>query len=193
MAVSVLMSPTTPNVTNTNLVYTLSSSLSGNPQFRYVTDIYESGSTDLLGSLYTYPNFHGTVNIDVSRELNDRLDWDNFWKITGSAAPINAVKTFDLRFGEQYGTSLSSSVTTYTGSTSNYLQVFPGHVYANQGSYNFNTSSFNNVSESNPYLTNCPAAITDTNLPNYVYAYSLNSRILFLINPFNKDFVSNSF
>ena len=173
MAVTVLQQPTTPNVTNTNLVYTLSSSLAGSPQFRYVTDVYESGSGNYITTLKNYPNTSGNTNIDVSRILNDRLSYDEYWKITGSIAPVESVKTFDLRFGEEYGTSVSSSRTTYTGSSSNYLQVFPGNVYKNEGSFNFNTSSFDGPG--NPYLTNDPAAQTEELFPDGDYAYLVNS------------------
>jgi len=154
MAVTVLNQPISPNVTGTNLVYSLSSSLANSPQFRYVTDIYESGSNNYITTIKTYPNIHYSGIIDVSRELEDQLTPDYNWKTTGSVAPVNTVKTFDLRFGEEYGTSVSSSRTTYTGSTSNYLELFPGTVYKNEGSFNFKISSVN----CNGILSNHPEA-----------------------------------
>ena len=158
MAVEILQQPTTPNVTGTNLVYTLSSSNAYNPQHRYVTDIYESGSNNYITTIKTYPNLSGNGILDVARELDDQLDYDYNWKVTGSIQPVESVKTFDLRFGEEYAPSYSGSITLYTGSTSNYLKVFPGEVYKNEGSYNFNTSSFIAITNPNAYLTNCPSA-----------------------------------
>ena len=156
MAVTVLNSPTTPNVTKTKLVYTISGSNINQPQYQYVTDIYESGSTTLLTRLYTYPNLQGSGIVDIARVLDDNLDYDNFWQVTGSLDPVQAVKTFDIRFGEAYGSSISSSVTIYTGSTSNYIEVFPGIVDANAGTFNFDTGSFYLSSGGNNYLTYSP-------------------------------------
>ena len=166
MAVTVNQSPTTPNVTNTNLVYTLGSLSSSNAQFRYVTDIYESGSGDFITRIRTYPNLYGSGIIDVARELNDQLGYDLNWKVSGSIAAINNVNTFDLRFGEEYAPSISGSITLYTGSTSNYLQVFPGTVYKNEGSYNFNTTAITTASN---ILSNTPEAVINPEVEEYVF------------------------
>lgn len=176
MAVTVLNQPTTPNASKTKLVYSITGSNVNQPQYQYVTDIYVSGSSDLLTRFYTYPNLQGTGVVDVARVLDDNLEYDNYWKITGSIEPNQSVKTFDIRFGEAYGSSISSSVTIYTGSTANYLEVFPAIVDANQGSFNFNTSSFADVSASNAFLTNNPAANpSGGGVPNFEYAYIVNS------------------
>ena len=160
MAVDILQQPTTPNVTGTNLVYTLSSSNASNPQFRYVTDIYESGSGDYVTTIKTFPNLSGNGILDVARTLDDQLDYDLYWKTTGSIEYVENVKTFDIRFGEEYAPSISGSITTYTGSTPNYLEVFPGKVYKNEGSYNFNTSSLlPGLLSGSQQLTNNPAML----------------------------------
>ena len=158
MAVEILQQPTSPNVTGTNLVYTLSSSNAIKPQFRYVTDIYESGSGNYLTTIKTYTNLSLNTVLDVSRELGDRIDYDYNWDITGSMQPIESVKTFDLRFGEEYAESMTGSITTYTGSTSNYLEIFPGVWDINEGGFNFNTSSI--VENGNNILSNIPEAVT---------------------------------
>lgn len=158
MAVTLLQQPTTPNASYTNLVYVMSGSNATQPQYRYVVDVYYSGSSDTLTRIKTYPNSTYNGIIDVSRELQDYLDYDQYWKATGSLDPVESVKTFDLRFGEEYGTSLSSSRTIYTGSTSNYLELFPGRMYKNESQYNWTTSSlylnsygtYNNIMSANP-------------------------------------------
>jgi hypothetical protein len=179
MAVSVINSPTTPNVTGTKLVYSVIGSNVNQPQFQYVTDIYESGSSELLTRLYTYPNLQGPGIIDVARVLDDNLDYDNYWKITGSIAPQESVKTFDIRFGEAYGTSISSSVTIYTGSTPNYLEVFPGIVDANQGSFDFPSSSFEGTGSA--YLTNHPSAVSPLGYGDFDYGYLVDSTDYFTV------------
>jgi len=157
MSVTVIQQPTTPNVAYTKLPFVVSGSgTTSNPQYSYVMDVYESGSTSLISRQLCIPNPFGVAVFEPSTIIQGNLQNDEFWKITGSISPINSVKTFDLRFGEAYGTSTSSSVTVYTGSTSNYLQIFPGTVDINGGSYNFNTGSFISQSGGNTYLSNSP-------------------------------------
>lgn len=191
MAVTVINQPTTPNATKTKLVYTISGSNVNQPQYQYVTDIFVSGSNDLLTRLYTYPNLTGNGIVDVARVLDDNLEFDNYWQITGSIAPQESVKTFDIRFGEAFGTSISSSVTIFTGSSANFIKVFPGIVDPNEGSFNFNTSSFSQLTE-NSYLTNNPAAQTGTeeSLPNKTYAYLINSTDYLTLTVFQDLFIT---
>ena len=170
MAVTVLQQPTSPNVAGTELVYTLSSSLVNEPQFRYVVDVYESGSNDFITRLRTYPNVYGTTNLNLSRTLQDQLEYDIYtsdvdffnpfvnqtiWELTGSYVHTDSVKKYNLKFGEEYGTSLSSSLTVYTGSTEYPITVFAGAQDINGGDWNFDTSSFDSR---NPILTDCPSS-----------------------------------
>ena len=135
MAITVLGSPTTPNVADTKLVYSISSSNATQPQFQFVTDIYD-GSTRLT-RLFTYPNPTGNGIIEVSRVLLDSLEYDNDWKTTGGTVSDEGFKEFTLHFSESYGTSISSSTTLYAGGASDTIEVFNGTVDPNQGSFNF--------------------------------------------------------
>jgi hypothetical protein len=137
MAVTVLGSPTSPNVTGTKLVYSVSSSLATNPQYQYVVDIKESGSATLLTRLYAYPNEYGSGIIEVSRVLADRLNYDNDWKTTGGTLATDSFKSFTLHYSESYGTSISSSTTVYPGGATSDIEVFLGSVDPNAGSFNF--------------------------------------------------------
>lgn len=163
MAIALYQQPTTPNAVYTNLVYVMYSTSASNAQFRYITDIYESGSSTLLTRLKTYPDIDNTSTIDVSRELQDYLDYDQYWTITGSLNPVNAVKDFEIHFGEEYGTSLSSSITLHTSSITSSLELFPGRVYKNESSYNFNFTPY--IGTGSSYLTNDPATQTTTVFP----------------------------
>lgn len=148
MAVTVLGSPTSPNVTGTKLVYSLSSSLAVNPQYQYVVDIKESGSATLLTRLYSYPNAYGSGIIEVSRVLADRLEYDNDWKTTGGTLAGSSYKEFTLHFSESYASSISSSTTVYAGNATADIKVFLGTVDPNQGSFNFqNSGSFKLLSD----------------------------------------------
>jgi len=148
MAVTVLGSPTSPNVTGTKLVYSLSSSLATNPQYQYVVDIHLTGSSTRLGRFYVYPNEYGSGIIEVSRILNDHLEYDNDWKTTGGTLATNSFKNFTLHFSESYSTSISSSTTVYPGNATSDIEVFLGNVDPNQGSFNFqNSGSFQLLSD----------------------------------------------
>lgn len=137
MAVTILNQPTNPNATKNKLVYTISGSNVNQPQYQYITDIYDFGSGNLLTRLYTYPNLTGNGIVDVARILDDNLEYDNDWKIPTQALANSSFKKFDIRFGEAYGTSISSSVTIFSSSVANYIDVFPGIIDPNQGSFNW--------------------------------------------------------
>lgn len=151
MAVTILGQPTTPNVTGTSLVYSLSGSNQTQPQYRYITDVYESGSSTRLTRLFTNKNLSGNTNINVSSILADYLDYDYNWKISNSSSFDNSNKSFRIEFGEQYGTSLSSSVTNYTGSATDTIEVFLGTLDTLDTRNGFNWDS-----GSNYLLTNSP-------------------------------------
>lgn len=141
MAITILNKPTSPNVTGTKLVYSVSSSNATQPQFNYVTDIYPSGSSDLLTRLFSYPNLNGSGIVDVARVLDDSITYDhNFFEASSSYSDLYG--KFEIKFGEAYGTSPSSSITIYDSLTTDEIEVFPGIVDANSGSFNFPSSSY---------------------------------------------------
>lgn len=169
MAITILNKPTTPNVTDTKLVYSLSSSNATQPQFNYVTDIYQ-GST-LLTRLLTYPNAFGSGIVEVSQILHDNLEYDNDWKTTGGTISDQGFKEFKLAFSESYGTSLSSSVSVVAGGTSDTIEVFQGTVDPNLGSFNFQDSgSFQLLSNQVQGYVSTDSYVT---IPVYVPPFSV--------------------
>lgn len=182
-----LYQPTTPNVAYTRLGTMVASTDTTAPQYQYVMDVYESGSSEYIvrmvqtpDDITQTPSDQDRVIFDPSRIFQGELDFDNNWKVTGSIQPVNSVKTFELKIGDQYGTSPSSSITVYPNQASMNIEVFPGVVNpadnpTNSGfnAWNFNTSSF--AGDGNPYLTNAPAAQTTLGYPNNEYAYLVNS------------------
>ena len=150
MAYTILNQPTTPNVTNTRLMYTVSSSNADQFQFTYIADLYYSGSADKLARFKFSKNIHETCNIDLARPLSDYLNYDYNWKIANSSSLTNSVKDFDIKFGEGYGTSYSSNVTTFPNLASSSIELFKGNVYPSETTNGFNWTS-------QPILTNSPA------------------------------------
>jgi hypothetical protein len=141
MAITIINEPTSPNASNTRLVYSISSTNTSQPQFQYITDIY-SGSTQLT-RLYSYANPAGSGIIDIGRILDDNLEYDNDWKTSTSVAADDSFREFTIEFGESYGTSVSSSVSIFPDLTTTTIDVFPGTIDPNQGSFNFiNSGSY---------------------------------------------------
>ena len=138
MAITVLAQPTTPNVTGTRLLYSLSSTNVTQPQFQYVADIYQG--SNLVTRQFIYPNTAGSGNFDIARILSDNLEYDDDWKTTTSISADDSYKTFTLAFSESYATSISSSTSVTAGGASSTLQVFPGQLEPTYGSFNWQDS-----------------------------------------------------
>ena len=148
MSVTINSQPSYPNVTYTHLLYTITSTQSGQPQFQYVMDVKQGGT--LLTRIRQYPNPNAAGVFDPSRILNDYIQYDQQWKTSVNIAPVASVQNFTISFGEEYGTSVSSSVTLYDGNgnpgnpavTGTTAQVFAGSVDPNNGtSFNWQEQS----------------------------------------------------
>ena len=143
MAVTITQQPNSLNAAYTRLPYVVSGSVTtSNPQYQYVMDIYESGSSNLISRVTQTKNPSGVAVFDPSRILQGELGQDNDWTRASTQALIDSVKTFDIKFGEQYGTSPSSSVTVYPDLDSAQVVVFPSTVDPNSGDWNFATASY---------------------------------------------------
>jgi len=155
MAYTITQKPTTPNAAYTRLPYVISGSTNiANPQFQYIMDVYESGSITLLQRTSQLPNPAGVAVFDPSRIMQAQLAQDNSWKISGVEAFLTSSRTFTLEFGEQYGTSVSSSVTVSSSIATNNIEVFRGVVEPNNGiGYNWQSSSY-------AVLSNMPATMS---------------------------------
>lgn len=142
MAVSITSQPTTPNVTGTKLLFDITSSNINYPQYSYVMDIYQSGSTKLISRVLQTPNPDGAAQFDPSTIIYPLVTTDDdILKITNYAFADTQFKTFDFKFGEAYGSSESSSVVVYPNQTSGSVGVFNGTVNPNEG-YNFPSQSY---------------------------------------------------
>ena len=118
MALTIQQFPTTPNMANNNLVYAVTSNSSSAPQFQYVCDVFYSGSATLLQRIKQQPNPSAVGVFDLGSIITNYLGSDNNWDTAEFATSAASSRRFIVKFGEQYGTSLSSSVTLYAGNTS---------------------------------------------------------------------------
>ena len=137
MALGYIYTAQAVNAAYTRLLYTISGSVNTDqPQYQYVLDVYETGG-DLLKRMTQPVNPAGTATFDVSRVVQGELSIDYNWKIN-TVTPFNSSsKQFNIKAGEQYGTSISSSVTVYPDQDNVGLLAFQGVVEPNAGAYNW--------------------------------------------------------
>ena len=115
MAITIQQQPTSPGMVNSDIVFTVQSSVPSQPQFQYVMDIYESGSATRLQRIKQQPNPNTKGVFNIGQILKSYMSSDLVWKAAPFATSSNANKDFIVMFGEEYGTSLSSSLTLYNG------------------------------------------------------------------------------
>ena len=117
MALTLVQRPTTPNVTGTNLLYTLTSDSSSLQEFRYVLQVTPTESSSFAYPSPTfkyYPNTTGSGIIDVANILDRYLAWDDdsqSWDAIARVAGISntaaigsgsnsTIQKFNLYFGD---------------------------------------------------------------------------------------------
>jgi hypothetical protein len=115
MAILIQQSPTIPNMANNDLVFGVTSSQVTQPQFQFVADLTYSGSNTVLQRIKQQANPNARGVFDFGSIVTNYLSEDNNWKAAPFSTTVNAAKRFNFRFGEEYGTSLSSSVSLFTG------------------------------------------------------------------------------
>ena len=174
MAILIQQSPTTPNMANNTLVYAVTSSQVTQSQFQFVADLTYSGSATVLQRIKQQPNPNARAVFDFGAIITNYLSEDNNWKSAPFSTAVDAGKRFNVRFGEEYGTSLSSSITLYNGagaagapavSASDYVYIINGLVDPNDKiNWNFDSASYytaESASAANTFshqhaLTNAP-------------------------------------
>ena len=123
MSVSITTQPNTLNTVYTKLIYNITSTNINLPQYKFVCDI-EDVDGNLISRLKQPANSQNIAVFDVSVPLRPKLTFDRTLYIEDPIASagsqsfdngIDSYKQFSIKFGEEYGTSPSSSVTLYDG------------------------------------------------------------------------------
>ena len=144
MAVVIRQEPTTPNMANSNLVFVATSISSSQPQYQFVVDIKDKDNT-LIQRVKQQPNPSNKGVFDLGNLIPTQVGpTDRVWDIDEATSNTACGKDFRIYFGEEYGTSTSSSVTfddqQITGSA--YYFLADGLVNESQAkNFNFNSSS----------------------------------------------------
>jgi hypothetical protein len=115
MAINLTQQPTSPGMTNSDYLFSVTSSQVTQPQFQFVADLTLSGSSTVLQRIKQQPNpsLYGVFNL--GQIVASYLESDNSWKAAPFITSTNVGKRFSVKFGEEYGTSISSSVAIYNG------------------------------------------------------------------------------
>jgi hypothetical protein len=145
------------NLANSDMLWEVTSAQSGSPQFQYVCAL-QDGCGTVLTTIKQQPNPSGKGVFNLGRIVRQYLDYDNHALTIGSTGSLfnknsQTAKFFKIAFGEEYGTSTTSSVTSYsgvgnatgsaayTGSTPFYY-LLNGVLDPNYGSFNWQTGSY---------------------------------------------------
>jgi hypothetical protein len=119
MAITLSQFPTSPNMANNNLLFTVSSNTSSAAQYQFVATISLSGSSSgasgILQTIKQQPNPNGFGVFDVGQIISNYVDSDNNWKTAQFSTASEAGKRFQVKLGEEYASSISGTVTQYTG------------------------------------------------------------------------------
>ena len=152
MAVSFIQQPTTPNGTQATIVYSLTG-LSLEPQAKYICDIYAQDSVSSLVRIKQPSNASNFGVFEISDVLHDYTDWDEVWTTpTIVSSSNNNTRTFSVEFGEEFGTSPSSSLIVSASQVSQSLTVYPA-VEELVAGLNWQSGSYFNDFLSNSPLT----------------------------------------
>ena len=154
MALGYIRTAEAVNAAYTRLLFTISGSIyTDQPQYQYVLDVYETGG-DLLKRMTQPVNPAGTATFDVSRVVQGELSADYNWKINSLTAFNSSSKQFNIKAGEQFGTSTSSSITVYPDQDNVALLSWQGVVEPNAGNYNWSYTVDSQI------LSNMPATMS---------------------------------
>jgi hypothetical protein len=139
MAITKRQSPTSPNQANADLLYVLTSTQTNQPQFQYVMEV--SDGTDTF-AFKQQPNPSDKAVFNLGQIARDFVEADQPWKAPYMQTSSLGAKTITPVFYEEYGTSTTSSVARYGGTSGSSVYLLNGVVEYNSGDWNFASASY---------------------------------------------------
>ena len=131
MAITITQQPTTPNLSYSNLVFVLSSDNIDEVEFSYVMEMTVGSETVTLRK---QGNPTGSSVFDVSRIVNDYLDWEiDALGAASDANTVNQFKSFSFVFKEEYQGSSGDLITPNAATTPVVISVLKGVREHNEG------------------------------------------------------------
>jgi hypothetical protein len=174
------------NLANSDMLWELTSVSSSAPQFQYVCAL-QDGCGTVLTTINSQPNPSGKGVFNLGRIVKQYLDYDNHALTIGDTGSLfnknsQTAKFFKVAFGEEFGTSTTSSVVSYSGvgnatgsaaftGSIPYYYLINGTLDPNSGDWNWATGSYFKM-EAIPYTGSFAyqVALTDAPRTQYVKA-----------------------
>lgn len=116
MSQTLLSSPQVISPAYNPLIFEVESTNSNLSGFKFIFDVYESGTTNKIGEYKVLP-FAGYGKEDLSKLLQSKVSWDLQTVITSFYAALNSYYLYDVKIGEEYIAEFSytSSLTNASG------------------------------------------------------------------------------
>lgn len=144
MAVTFTQTPTTPNGSQSTIVYGVNN-LTTLPQAKYVCDIRDGDSGDLLARLKQPANNNGFGVFEISDVLHDYMDYDEVWTTTTPVGSTNNnSRVFSIEFGEEFATSNTSPLFVSASQITDTLTMYPAVTDPIDG-FNWDSGSYYNT------------------------------------------------
>jgi hypothetical protein len=104
MAITLIASPDQHHPAYNPVHWVLDSNIKTQPGFRYVFQIFDAGTTDLLAEIKVAPRpVDGYGYCDISKILQSKVDkTDPFTTVTFISANISSIYKYDLHMGEEF-------------------------------------------------------------------------------------------
>lgn len=147
MAVTFTQTPTTPNGSQSTIIYGVDNLTAGSGIFqaKYLCDIRDGDTNELLVRLKQPANNDGYGVFEISDVLHDYMDYDSVWKITSpTASTNNNSRNFTIQFGEEYALTPAGATTTYPNQISDSLTIYPAVTDPIDG-FNWDSGSYYNT------------------------------------------------
>jgi hypothetical protein len=120
MSITIQQYPGQLNLANSDMIWEVTSNSSSNAQYQFITNL-QDGCGNVLTSVKQQPNPYYKGVFNLGRITKQYLGFDTAQFNMGADSLFykntNTAKFFKVAFGEQYGTSVSSSVSVYNGIT----------------------------------------------------------------------------
>ena len=152
-------SPTLPNGTQADIIYTLECPNSSSAQFKYICQLKDDNN-NVLAKVKQSPNNTGLGVYDVGRLLDANMGYDLPQTTIGFiSSSQNNIRNFEIAFGAESGSSASSSLVEavdVSASLSSSTAFIPAVQERDSGYFNWQSGSYD-------ALTNCPNALDTFN------------------------------
>lgn len=115
MSITIQQLPTSPNLVNNDLLYVCTSNKTSEAQMQFVCDIKDKDN-NLIQRIKQQPNPSNKAVFNVGQIMTGYFSYtDRIWETAIPAPNTGSGLDFNVVFGEEYASSVSSSVELYDG------------------------------------------------------------------------------